>query len=123
MPNHNPQTIRQRELAYDNHRKALFLWLADITPSSQVNEHLKDCTTDEVMHFFDMGYRHACTQIQQAIKMHGAGPQQADRLLHTLDELILASFSLGRQGHTDRDKNLWRKVRFEEFSANNPLAS
>jgi hypothetical protein len=121
MTTHKPSNILQLELDYDNQRKALFLWLANITPSSQVNEIIKDCTTDDLMHIFDIGYRHACTQIQYLIKRDGSSKFKSAHMQELLDEQIFASFSLGRQGHTDQEKNKLRQKQFQQFAANNPF--
>ena len=121
MTTHKPSNLSQLELEYDNQRKALFLWLANITPSSQVNENLKVCTTDDLMHIFDIGYRHACTQIQHQIKRDGSSQFNSAHMQELLDGQILASFSLGRQGHTDQEKNQLRKKLFQQFIAKSPF--
>jgi hypothetical protein len=121
MKSHTHDNTLQLELEYDNQRKALFLWLANITPSSQVNEPIKNCSTDDLMHIFDMGYRHACMQIKHQFSLVGSSNFNSLHMQELLDKIVLTSFSLGRQGHTDQEKNQLRRNQFQKFVANNPF--
>jgi hypothetical protein len=108
------------EREYDNERKSQFLWFSEITPSSEIHKLLKNCSTDEMMHFFDMGFRYAMLKIQNSVNeldnsnCFNNYHELKENLKNDIRQRVEASFTLNINSHTDHTNSKIRKRDFHQ---------
>lgn len=106
------------EREYDNERKSQFLWFSEVTPSSEIHKLLKNCSTDEMMNFFDMGFRYAMLKIHNCVnELENSNsfndyPELNENLKNNIKQRVDASFTLNINSHTDPTNSKIRKRDF-----------
>ncbi len=110
---------REFEREYDNERKSQFLWFSDVTPNSEIHKLIKNCSTDDLMHIFDLGYRYALIKTEQKIQdldnisSFKSFNELKNDLINDINQKIDISFTSNINGHTDKSKS---SIRMQEFN-------